>query len=79
MQNGKWNKNTDYLIKDAINRRMKILHKAAKFSSNLQDLVVIYKTFIRSKLEQPWTSSGPPWTSSSPPCNVFFYKILENA
>ena len=47
MQNGKWNKNTDYLIKDAINRRMKILHKAAKFSSNLQDLVVIYKTFIR--------------------------------
>ena len=39
----KWNKNTDYLIKDA-NRRMKILHKAAKFSSNLQDLVVIYKT-----------------------------------
>ena len=60
------NKNTDYLIKDAINRRMKILHKAAKFYSNLQDLVVIYKTFIRSKLEQ----SASVWHSSLSKCNV---------
>ena len=61
----KWNKNTDYLIKDA-NRRMKLLHKAAKFSNNLQDLLIIYKTFIRSKLEQ----SASVWHSSLSECNI---------
>ena len=45
---------------------MKILHKAAKFSSNLQDLKVIYKTFIRSKLEQ----SASVWHSSLSKNNV---------
>ena len=45
---------------------MKILQKAAKFSSNLQDLVVIYKTFIRSKLEQ----SASVWHSSLSKCNI---------
>ena len=55
----KWNKNMDHLIKDA-NRRMRILHQASKFSRNLQDLLLIYKCFIRSKLEQiasVWHSS----------------------
>ena len=39
---------------------MRILHKAAKFTDNFQDLLVIYKTFIRSKLDQ----SAPVWHSS---------------
>ena len=51
-------------MKDA-NRRMRILHKAAKFTSNLKDLLVIYKTFIRSKLEQ----SASVWHSSLSRCN----------
>ena len=55
----KWNRNTDYLVKDA-NRRMRILLQASKFSRNLQDLLVIYKCFIRSKLEQ----SASVWHSS---------------
>ena len=55
----KWNKNTDHLIKDA-NKRMRILHQASKFSRNFQDLLVIYKSFIRSKLEQ----SASVWHSS---------------
>ena len=39
---------------------MRILHQASKFSRNLQDLLVIYKSFIRSKLEQ----SASVWHSS---------------
>ena len=39
---------------------MRVLHKAAKFTKNYQDLLVIYKTFIRSKLEQ----SATVWHSS---------------
>ena len=39
---------------------MQILHKASKFSRNLQDLLVIYKCFVRSKLEQ----SASVWHSS---------------
>ena len=55
----RWNKNTELLVKDA-NRRMRVLHKAAKFTDNVLDLLVIYKTFIRSKLEQ----SAAVWHSS---------------
>ena len=60
----KWNKNTEQLVKDA-NKRMRVLHRAAQFSSNKQDLLVIYKMFIRSKLEQ----SASVWHSSLSKCN----------
>ena len=46
----KWNLNTDKIVKSA-NMRMKILHSAAKFTSNISDLKVIYKQYIRSVLE----------------------------
>ena len=55
----KWNRNTEYLVKDA-NNRMRILHRASKFTNNKQDLLVIYKSFVRSKLEQ----SASVWHSS---------------
>ena len=55
----KWNKNTEILVKDA-NKRMRILHSAARFTSNKHDLLVIYKSFIRSKLEQ----SASVWHNS---------------
>ena len=41
------------------------MHQAAKFSRNFQDLLVIYKAFIRSKLEQ----SASVWHSSLSKCN----------
>ena len=55
--------------------QLTILHKAAKFSSNLQDLVVIYKTFIRSKLEQ----SASVWHSSLSKCNVFDLERVQKS
>ena len=39
---------------------MRILHRASKFTNNKQDLLVIYKSFVRSKLEQ----SASVWHSS---------------
>ena len=39
---------------------MRILHSAARFTSNKHDLLVIYKSFIRSKLEQ----SASVWHNS---------------
>ena len=46
----KWNKNTEKLVKNA-NKRMRMLQVAAKFVSNYQDMVYLYKMFIRSVLE----------------------------
>ena len=46
----KWHKNTSYLTKKA-NRKMRMLHIAAKFTRNREHLKHIYKTFIRSNLE----------------------------
>ena len=46
----KWRQNTEAIIKDA-NKRMRILHAAAKFTSKISDLKTIYSMFIRSKLE----------------------------
>ena len=55
----KWNKNTEKIVKDA-NKRMKMIHVAAKFVNNDQDMVYLYKTFIRSILEY----SAVVWHSS---------------
>ena len=46
----KWNKNTKRIVKNA-NAKMRMLQIASKFIGNKQDLVHIYKTFIRSRLE----------------------------
>jgi len=46
----KWKRNTEEIVKDA-NKRMRILHAAAKFTSKISDLKTIYHMFIRSKLE----------------------------
>ena len=61
----KWNRNTEKLVKDA-NRRMKMLHVAAKFVNNNQDLVYLYKTFVRSALE----FSAVVWHSSLSQVNI---------
>ena len=55
----KWHKNTNYLTKKA-NKRMRMLHLAAKFTKNKDHLKHIYKTFIRSNLE----FSSTVWHSS---------------
>ena len=46
----KWNKNTKKIVRDA-NTKMRMLHIASKFIKNKEDLLHIYKTFIRSRLE----------------------------
>ena len=46
----KWNRITERLVKNA-NKRMRLLHVAAKFVNNDQDMVYLYKMFIRSVLE----------------------------
>ena len=55
----KWNKNTDAIVKET-NKRMRILHKAVKFTNNYKDLKQIYMLQIRSKLDQ----SAVVWHSS---------------
>ena len=55
----KWNKNTDNIVKET-NKRMQLLHKASKFTSNIRDLKQIYMLQIRSKLDQ----SAVVWHSS---------------
>ena len=57
--NLKWEENTASLVKRA-HSRMQLLRKVAGFSSNIKDLLTIYKIFIRSVLEQTcsvWHSS----------------------
>ena len=46
----KWDKNTEKLIKES-NQRLRLLHRCAKFTDRTQDLLQVYKTFVRSKLE----------------------------
>ena len=46
----KWRRNTEEIVKDG-NKRMRILHAAAKYTSKISDLKTIYNMFIRSKLE----------------------------
>ena len=55
----KWHKNTNYLTKKG-NKKMRMLHIAAKFTKNREHLKHIYKTFIRSNLE----FSSTVWHSS---------------
>ena len=55
----KWNKNTDYLIKEA-NKRMRLLHAASKFVKDRKILTQLYYTHIRCRLEQ----SAVLWHSS---------------
>ena len=55
----KWNRNTNNIVKET-NKRMQILHKAAKFTNNTKDLKQIYMLQIRSKLDQ----SAVVWHSS---------------
>ena len=55
----KWNKNTENIVKET-NKRMRLLHRASKFTSNVQDLKQIYMLQIRSKLDQ----SAVVWHSS---------------
>ena len=46
----KWHRNTNYLTKKA-NKKMRMLHIAAKYTRNKDHLKHIYKTFVRSILE----------------------------
>ena len=55
----KWRRNTETIVKDA-NKRMRILHAAAKFTSKMSDLKLIYYMFVRSKLEH----SAVVWSSA---------------
>ena len=55
----RWDKNIDYLVKDA-NKRMVMLHAASKFTSDKQVLKQIYFSRIRCKLDQ----SAVVWNSS---------------
>ena len=55
----RWDKNVDYLVKDA-NKRMIMLHAASKFTRDKQILREIYFTRIRCKLDQ----SAVVWNSS---------------
>ena len=43
----KWNKNTDYLVKEA-NKRMRLLHAASKFVKDRRILTQLYFTHIRA-------------------------------
>ena len=55
----KWDKNTNYVVKNA-NKMMKMLHIASKFTKNKLHLEHIFKTFVRSRLEYAsalWHSS----------------------
>ena len=61
----RWDKNVDYLVKDA-NRRMLMLHAASKFTSDKNVLKLIYYSRIRCKLEQ----SAVVWNSSLTQKNV---------
>ena len=46
-----WGENTRKLIKEA-NKRMQFLHRAKKFTNNIEDLKKIYMLQVRSKLDQ---------------------------
>ena len=57
--NLKWNKNTKHLVKKAYSR-MELLRKVSEFCKSVQDRLHIYKTYVRSVVEQ----SSVVWHSS---------------
>ena len=61
----RWDRNVDYLVKDA-NKRMLMLHAASKFTSDKNVLKLIYYSRIRCKLDQ----SAVVWNSSLTQKNV---------
>ena len=50
----KWNKNTKHICKKAW-MRMQLLQKVAELGASIKDKLQIYKTFVRSALEQSCT------------------------
>ena len=70
----KWNRNTQHIVKSA-NSKMRMLHIAAKFVKNKQDLLQIYKSFIRSRLE----FSCVVWNSSLSKENVQDIERVQKA
>ena len=70
----KWNKNTDYLIKEA-NKRMRLLHAASKFVIDRKILTQLYYTHIRCRLEQ----SAVLWHSSLTIKNIVDLERVQKA
>ena len=54
---------------------MKMLHVAAKFVNNNQDLVYLYKTFVRSSLE----FSAVVWNSSLSQVNIYDIERVQKS
>ena len=57
--NLKWNKNTQFLVKRAY-ARMELLRQLNKFTKSTKDKIHIYKTYVRSVVEQScvvWSSN----------------------
>ena len=70
----KWNKNTDFLIKEA-NKRMRLLHAASKFVKDRRILTQLYFTHIRCRLEQ----SAVLWHSSLTIKNIVDLERVQKA
>ena len=70
----KWNRNTQKIVKDA-NSKMRMLHIASKFMNKKDDLVHIYKSFIRSRLEFSCTV----WHSSLSKNNVLDIERVQKS
>ena len=70
----KWNRNTEELVKDA-NRRMRLLHAASKYISNISDMKAIYTAFIRSKLDH----SSVVWNSGITKANRKSIERIQKA
>ena len=70
----RWDKNVDYLVKDA-NRRMVMLHAASKFTSDKNVLKQIYYSRIRCKLDQ----SAVVWNSSLTQKNISDLERVQKA
>ena len=70
----RWDKNVDYLVKDA-NKRMLMLHAASKFTNDKHVLKQIYFSRIRCKLDQ----SSVVWNSSLTQKNVRDLERVQKA
>ena len=70
----KWDKNTDYLVKEA-NKRMRLLHAASKFVKDKKILTQLYFTHIRCRLEQ----SAVLWHSSLTVKNIIDLERVQKS